>query len=129
MEVRTGTPNTDILLEDTSILLLLSIWHESGSRLIHEGHQRGIPVLAFATGGTPEYLSHAPEDLFLAPAQNNPWDPSALMRRINTLLLNPEAYLRHSLLLKQHAEQLEHSNRISAIAMLQQSLKPASIQP
>lgn len=120
--IRPGTSNIDSLLADTSILLLLSIWHESGSRLIHEGHQRGIPVLAFATGGTPEYLEHAPDDLFQPPLQNSNWDCSKLVARINTLLYNVDIYRRHFEHLINHANQLEKSNRVSAIKIVQQAI-------
>lgn len=122
MSIRPGTPNLDALLKDTSILLLLSIWHESGSRLIHEGHQRGIPVLSFATGGTSEYLEHALADLFQPPKKNVVWNCSDLIARINTLLCNSDAYGTHFQHLRDHVSQLEHKNRKNAIQLIHQAI-------
>ena len=63
-----GDPSVDAMLSKTSILLLLSLWHESGSRLIHESHLRGIPVLGFRVGGNAQLLREFGEqDLFDLP--------------------------------------------------------------
>ena len=59
--------NADDLLENITILLLLSLWHESGSRLIYESHLRGIPVLAFNSGGSAELIGDVDEDIFERP--------------------------------------------------------------
>ena len=40
----------------TKCLLLPSLWHESGSRLIVESHINGIPVIASDTGGSKEFV-------------------------------------------------------------------------
>ena len=111
IQIRDGNPDTDELLIDTSILLLLSTWHESGSRLIHEGHQRGIPVLAFATGGTPELMAHTPVDLFEPPEQSGNWDPSPILQRINTLLSDSDQYALHSRALIKTIQGIEASNQ------------------
>ena len=123
IQIRPGTPDTDLLLADSSILMLLSIWHESGSRLIHEAHQRSIPVLAFATGGTPELMQHTPADLFPAPDNNSQWDPSALTKRLRELLGDRSLYGRHAKQLQHHTHQLETANRAGAINALQQALQ------
>ena len=92
-----GFQDTDSLLSNASCLLLLSLWHESGSRLIHECHLRGIPILGFAAGGSEEFLSSCKDDLFSKPAtttsQNGTvkitnWDSSAMVKRITSLLSN-----------------------------------------
>ena len=40
----------------TRALLLPSLWHESGARVIAEAHINGVPVLASDTGGSPELV-------------------------------------------------------------------------
>jgi glycosyltransferase involved in cell wall biosynthesis len=40
----------------TRALLLPSLWHESGARVIAEAHINGIPVLASNTGGSAELV-------------------------------------------------------------------------
>ena len=128
IQIRPGTPDTDLLLADSSILMLLSIWHESGSRLIHEAHQRSITVLAFATGGTPELMQHTPADLFPAPDNNSQWDPSALTKRLRELLGDRSLYGRHAKQLQHHTHQLETANRAGAIDALQQALRAKNMQ-
>ena len=116
--IKKGTNNVDTLLEDASIILLPSIWHESGSRLIVEGHKRGIPVIAFATGGTLEYMTYTKEDLFRKPIGNNHWDSTSLIIRIQKLLSNFELYLHHTNKLKKHTKEIEDKNKSAAIKML-----------
>ena len=123
IEIRQGTPDIDKLLFDISILLLLSIWHESGSRLIGEGHQRGIPVLAFATGGTPELMSHAKEDLFESPKKASQWNPSKLIDRINLLLTDSILYSKHSKALITSTERLAAINRNYMTNLIHELLK------
>jgi glycosyltransferase involved in cell wall biosynthesis len=43
----------------TKLLLLPSLWHESGSRSVLEAMGLGIPVLASASGGTAEMLNQS----------------------------------------------------------------------
>ena len=123
IEVKNGTPSVDDLLIDASIILLPSIWHESGSRLILEGHKRGIPVLAFATGGTSEFMAHAIEDLFQKPESKSHWDSSSLVIRIEKLLTDFSLYSNHSNMLQNHSIELEWKNRNSAIMLLDQTLR------
>ena len=59
--------NLNNLFANIRVLLLLSIWHESGSRLILESYERGIPVIAFDTGGNSEIMKNYPEDIFEKP--------------------------------------------------------------
>ena len=59
--------NIDKLFSDIRLLLLFSIWHESGSRLILEAYVRGIPVIAFQTGGNQELMKNYPDDIFKKP--------------------------------------------------------------
>ena len=59
--------NVDVLFSNIRILLLFSIWHESGSRLILEAYVRGIPVIAFHTGGNSELMKNYPDDIFRKP--------------------------------------------------------------
>ncbi len=40
----------------TRVLLLPSLWHESGARVIAEAHLNGIPILASDTGGSSELI-------------------------------------------------------------------------
>ena len=123
IEIRQGTPDTDKLLFDISILLLLSIWHESGSRLIGEGHQRGIPVLAFATGGNPELMGHAKEDLFELPKKASEWNPSKLIDRINLLLTDSILYSQYSKDLIANTQRLATINRNRLTNLINESLK------
>ena len=57
----------DVILRNSKILLLLSIWHESGSRLILESYAQGVPGLGFNTGGNSEFFFNAKQDLFNSP--------------------------------------------------------------
>lgn len=43
----------------TKLLLVPSLWHESGSRSVVEAMELGIPVLASASGGTAEMLNQS----------------------------------------------------------------------
>ena len=112
-------PSTDQLFENTTILLLLSLWHESGSRLIHESHLRGIPCLAFNTGGTCELIGDTKEDLFEKPSasgsSNLPriknWNPEKMIRRILELSSDMDAYVKHSKLLIQRSNRLLNNNQ------------------
>ena len=123
VEIRQGTPDLDQLFSDVSILLLLSIWHESGSRLIGEGHRRGVAVLAFATGGTPELMSYAKQDLFALPKTASEWNPSRLIDRISQLLADPILYEQHSKALIANAEKLDTISRHRLIDFIHEALE------
>jgi len=119
-------PNTDKLFESGSILLLLSLWHESGSRLIHESHLRGIPVIAFHTGGTPELIGRKNLDTFQKPAtvriNGHPriqtWDPIPITKRINELMSNIEKFEEHSKSLLHKSQELLANNAQAAKAII-----------
>tara|TARA_B100000674_G_scaffold190421_1_gene155093 strand:+ start:7605 stop:8840 length:1236 start_codon:yes stop_codon:yes gene_type:complete len=111
-----GFPDTDYLLSDISCLLLLSLWHESGSRLIYECHLRGVPVIGFSTGGTTELLRQFSNDLFPRPTTKIEkstiricsWDSSPIAERIIQLLSDIECYKHH------HKKILEQSKKLYA---------------
>ena len=79
------------LFRDIDILLLPSLWHESGSRLIYEAYAYGIPVIGFNTGGTAELIGKFKKNLFDSPKvyfDNNyilrlhDWEPNLICKRI-----------------------------------------------
>ena len=97
--------SVDLLFKDIKVLLLLSIWHESGSRLILESYSRGIPVLGFDTGGTSEFCINSQIDLFKKPIlysdinrviRVKEWNPKIMFERINFLLENRTYYKNYS---------------------------------
>lgn len=51
-----GGSSLDEHFEAAKILLLPSLWHESGSRSLLEACSQGVPVVASDRGGTPELL-------------------------------------------------------------------------
>ena len=101
-----GDPCVDSMLSKTSILLLLSLWHESGSRLIHECHLRGIPVIGFRVGGNAQLLREFGEqDLFDLPSIDNSyccyggwkaWEKGTMCSRIESLINNKRNYIEYS---------------------------------
>ena len=121
--IKQGLSNLDNLYAEATLILLPSIWHESGSRLILEGHQRGIPVLAFATGGTPELMTHSVEDLFEQPESSSRWDSSDFINRINVLMTDYSLYHEHSNMLRDHSSKIEQRNCEEALTQLNQALK------
>ena len=97
--------NINNLFANIRVLLLLSIWHESGSRLILESYKRGIPVIAFDTGGNSELMKNYPDDIFEKPLlyldKNNrlmiqSWDIKKIYQRISHLCENDEYYKIYS---------------------------------
>ncbi len=113
--------SVDLLFKDIKVLLLLSIWHESGSRLILESYSRGIPVLGFNSGGTSEFCMNYQKDLFKKPVlysdkkriiRIKEWDPKSMFDRINFLLENKNYYKNYSeqLLNTYCAERLMYKN-------------------
>ena len=44
------------IYKHVKIVFLLSIWHESGSRVIQESYSNGIPVICFNAGGNKEFI-------------------------------------------------------------------------
>ena len=97
LSILAAVDDIDDLFSNIRVLLLFSIWHESGSRLILEAYARGIPVIAFKTGGNSELMKNYPDDIFKKPDlyldKNNQlrirnWDISNISRRI--MLLNED---------------------------------------
>ena len=99
--VTSGYEQTNELFKNIKLLLLLSIWHESGSRLILESYSRGIPVIAFNSGGNSELMSGYKNDIFPMPTiisdankilRISQWDPTDMAKRISLLLKDPIQY-------------------------------------
>ena len=99
--VTSGYEQTNELFKNIKLLLLLSIWHESGSRLILESYSRGIPVIAFNSGGNSELMCEHKNDIFPMPLINSDqnkrlriseWDPTEMGNRISLLLKDPIQY-------------------------------------
>ena len=127
-----GYPDAESLLADATCLLLLSLWHESGSRLIHECHLRGIPVLGFATGGTTELLSQFDADLFPSPLTRidhkgvikiTSWNSKTIIERIIKLLSNFEYYKQHHQTILDKSSHLYDNNAKAANIILNTSAK------
>ena len=98
----------DKFFERCSIVCLLSLWHESGSRLILESHLRGVPVMAFRSGGTEEFMTGLADDLFEMPDLNSDlrvqdWSPQKLFLRIQFLTSRQKLYKEYSDYLKNQA--------------------------
>ena len=118
--------NADDLLENTTILLLLSLWHESGSRLIYESHLRGIPALVFNSGGSAELIGDIDEDIFERPLttdnngqpQIHDWNPEKMINRIIELTSDSDTYISHSQLLLRRARRLSNNNSRAAEIIL-----------
>ena len=113
--------SVDLLFKDIKVLLLLSIWHESGSRLILESYSRGIPILGFDSGGTSEFCNNYQIDLFKKPIlysdknriiRVKEWDPKSMFERLNFLLGNRTYYKNYSKMLINNycAERLKKKN-------------------
>ena len=124
--IEDGHSNADDLLENITIVLLLSLWHESGSRLIYESHLRGIPALVFNTGGSAELIGDAVEDIFERPVttDNNGqpkilnWNPEKMVNRIIELTSNVNTYAKHSQLLRKRTSRLMTNNSTAAEIIL-----------
>ena len=91
IKIKSSQINNYELFKDIDILLLPSLWHESGSRLIYEAYAYGIPVIGFNTGGTAELIGEFKKNLFDSPKvyfDNNyilrlhNWEPNAICKRI-----------------------------------------------
>tara|TARA_B100000674_G_scaffold386168_1_gene329631 strand:- start:1851 stop:3089 length:1239 start_codon:yes stop_codon:yes gene_type:complete len=119
-----GDPSVDAMLSKTSILLLLSLWHESGSRLIHESHLRGIPVLGFRVGGNAQLLREfGDQDLFDLPSIDDTyccnggwkaWAKESMCIRIESLISNKSFYADYSEKVSEKASRLLASNNAYA---------------
>ena len=118
--VDNGDPNVDSLLGKTSILLLLSLWHESGSRLIHESHLRGIPVIGYRVGGNAQLMREfGQQDLFDLPKIDDlycckngwkAWSKENMCLRIESLINDECYYAEYSKKLSEAASRALASN-------------------
>ena len=95
IKIKGSQINNYELFKDIDILLLPSLWHESGSRLIYEAYAYGIPVIGFNTGGTAELIGEFKKNLFDSPKvyfDNNyilrihNWEPNAICKRIYEII-------------------------------------------
>jgi len=119
IDIKAATKHTDKLFRGISILLLPSLWHESGSRLIYEAYSRGIPVIAFNTGGTSEMMNHFKEDIFSPPnikLENGiirviNWSPDSLCKRIQDLLKDKDLYDQYSKKIKKNYDDLNLASK------------------
>ncbi|MDA9738440.1 glycosyltransferase [Prochlorococcus sp. AH-736-L17] len=101
LSILPAVDDIDNLFSNIRVLLLFSIWHESGSRLILEAYARGIPVIAFQTGGNKELMKNYPDDIFKKPDlyfdKNNQlrisnWDLTSIAERIKRLNIDDDFY-------------------------------------
>ena len=124
----------DNLFSNIRVLLLFSIWHESGSRLILEAHARGIPVIAFQTGGNQELMKNYSDDIFIKPKlyidKNNQlriskWDLSTIAERIKYLNENDDFYNFYSNKIKNENtfEEINKNFQISLKKMIEKLTK------
>ena len=100
------------IYKHVKIVFLLSIWHESGSRVIQESYSNGIPVICFNTGGNKEFIGENINDIFKTPDlykdKNNRlriknWDNQKMFERISLFFENEKFYDEYSLrILKKH---------------------------
>ncbi len=97
IKIKNSQINNYELFKDIDILLLPSLWHESGSRLICEAYSYGKPVIGFNTGGTAELIGKFKNNLFDSPKvyfDNNyilrlhDWNPIHICERINEIINN-----------------------------------------
>ncbi len=93
------------IYKHVKIVFLLSIWHESGSRVIQESYSNGIPVICFNTGGNKEFIGENINDIFKLPSlykdKNNRlrmknWDNQKMFERISFFFKNQKFYDEYS---------------------------------
>ena len=100
-------PCNDInsIYRNVKIVLLLSIWHESGSRVIKESYSNGTPVICFKTGGNCELIGENKKDIFDIPdlykdknsrLRVKSWDNQKMFERIFYLNKNESVYYKYS---------------------------------
>jgi len=87
------------------LVLLFSIWHESGSRVILESYSNGKPVICFDTGGNKEFIQEKTKDIFEVPkiykdANNRlrikSWNFEDVLSRVLFLIDNNDYYDSYS---------------------------------
>lgn len=80
------------LYSDYDILVFPSIWEEPFSGVLIEAMSQGVPIVATATGGTPELIKHGWNGLLVAPN-----DAIEMADRIMELVDNPGLMQRLSI--------------------------------
>ena len=87
------------------VVLLFSIWHESGSRVILESYSNGKPVICFNVGGNKEFIKKNTEDIFKIPKlykdqksrlRIKSWNFEDMLSRVCFLLDNDNLYDSYS---------------------------------
>ena len=96
------------LYENIQLVLLLSIWHESGSRVILESYSHGKPVICFDVGGNKEFIKENKKDIFKPPKlfrdvngrlRLKSWEYEDIFSRVISLLDNEDYYDEYSKLI------------------------------
>ena len=116
------------IYKHVKIVFLLSIWHESGSRVIQESYSNGIPVICFNTGGNKEFIRENINDIFKIPDlykdKNNRlrmknWDNQKMFERISYLFKNDKSYESYSQeILKKHNHEKKNKEFKEALSKL-----------
>ena len=121
------------IYKHVKIVFLLSIWHESGSRVIQESYSNGIPVICFNTGGNKEFIGENINDIFKIPDlykdKNNRlrmknWDNQKMFERISYLFENDKSYESYSQeILKKHNHEKKNKEFKEALSKLILTIK------
>ena len=97
--------NINKLYLNVRVVLLFSIWHESGSRVILESYSNGKPVICFNVGGNKEFIKKNTEDIFKIPKlykdqksrlRIKSWNFEDMLSRVCFLLDNDNLYDSYS---------------------------------
>ena len=115
------------IYKHVKIVFLLSIWHESGSRVIQESYSNGIPVICFNTGGNKEFIGNN-NDIFTMPClykdkndrlRIKNWDNRKMFERITYLFKNEKSYDSYSQeILKKHNYEIKNKEFKEALSKL-----------
>ena len=115
------------IYKHVKIVFLLSIWHESGSRVIQESYSNGIPVICFNTGGNKEFIGNN-NDIFTMPGlykdkndrlRIKNWDNRKMFERITYLFKNEKSYDSYSQeILKKHNYEIKNKEFKEALSKL-----------
>ena len=120
------------IYKHVKIVFLLSIWHESGSRVIQESYSNGIPVICFNTGGNKEFIGNN-NDIFTMPGlykdkndrlRIKNWDNRKMFERITYLFKNEKSYESYSQeILKKHNHEKKNKEFKEALSKLILTIK------
>ena len=93
------------IYKNVNMVLVLSLWHESGSRVISEAYSNGLPVICFDTGGNKEFIGNNKDDIFELPKLkldlNNrirliSWNEEPIVKRMCFLFDNKKFFETYS---------------------------------